>query len=421
MRALIDGALDAGQEVVATLARNKLRALLTACGVFWGIFMLIVMLGVGRGLERGTAENLGALTLRSVFVWSQRTGMPFRGLQPGRYVRFDNADIEAVRRVPGVDRVAPRLRLGEWRDGGRVTAGTQSGVFSVLGDYPDLPYVEPVRITRGRFINERDLLDERKVAVVGEEVRRVLFADADPIGRTLQVRGIHFRIVGEIVSDRGGDQGERVKATVFVPFSTFQVAFNVPDRVGWFGLTARPDASAVEVEQAVRRTLIARHRVHPEDTGAIGSFNAADRFEKVGGLFWAIGVFVWFVGTLTLLAGVLGVSNILLITVKERTRELGIRKALGATPWSIVSMVLAEAITLTALAGYVGLVAGVGVLELVATAVSRLERAPMREPEVDLGVALLATLILVISGAIAGIVPARHAARVSPVEALKAE
>lgn len=421
MRHLHDAVLDSWHEVLATLSRNRLRALLTAAGVFWGIFMLIVMLGIGKGLERGTRRNMGDMTLRSIFIWSQRTSMPYKGLVPGRYLAFENDDIDAIRRVPGVERVAPRLQLGGWRDGGTISAGKRSGVFSVTGDYPDYRYVEPIEVVRGRFINERDIREERKVVVLGEDVRKILFPDVDPVGQYVQIRGVYFKVVGELVSHRGGDEGERVKATAFVPFSTFQRAFNVPNRVGWFGLTASPTASAEAVEREVRKLLAARHRVHPEDAQAIGSFNAAERFGKVDGLFRGIQTFVWFVGTLTLLAGVLGVSNILLITVKERTRELGIRKALGATPWNTISMILKESITLTALSGYLGLIAAVGVLELVGAAVAKLEKAPILAPEVDLGTALLALAVLTVCGAVAGIVPARKAVSVSPVEALRAE
>jgi putative ABC transport system permease protein len=421
MRFVSDGFLDSWHEVLATVARNKLRSILTACGVFWGIFMLIVMLGIGKGLERGTQKNLGDMSVRSMWVWSQRSTMPYAGLSPGRFLKFQNADIEAVRAVDGVEHVAPRLRLGGWRDGSPVTASAKSGIFTVLGDYPDLAFVEALEVTDGRFVNARDLAEKRKIAVVGDEVRKVLFADANPVGRYVQIRGIHFLVVGEVLSHRGGDEGERVRSSVFIPFTTFQTAFNEHNRVGWFALTARGDASATEVERNVRATLIARHRVHPEDNEAIGSFNAAERFGKVNGLFEGIQVFVWFVGTLTLLAGVLGVSNILLITVKERTREFGIRKALGATPWNTVLMVLKESIALTALAGYVGMIAGVGALELIARAVSDVKNAPLHRPEVDMGVALIATLVLIASGGLAGIVPARHAARINPVEALRAE
>lgn len=420
-RGFFDGVTDSFQEVWSSVSRNKLRAILTACGVFWGIFMLIVMLGIGRGLERGTKKNLGDLTVRSVFVWSQHTSLPYRGLPPGRHVEFENADIEAIRRVPGVDRVAPRVRLGGWRDGDSVTAGSRSGVFSVIGDYPEFSAVEPLIIQSGRFLNQRDIAERRKIVVIGSEVQKVLFPSEEPLGKYLRIRGVPFQVVGLVTSERGGDEGERIQATIFVPLSTYQLAFNQPNHVGWFALTARADAAAERVEQDVLATLSARHGVHPNDILAFGSFNAAEKFGKVERLFRGIQVFVWFVGVLTLLAGALGVSNILLITVKERTREIGIRKALGATPWHTVSLILKESITLTAGAGYLGVVAAVLALELLDQTLSKLPNPPLQSPEVDLSVALGATVILVVVGAVAGIVPARHAASISPVEALRSE
>jgi putative ABC transport system permease protein len=263
--------------------------------------------------------------------------------------------------------------------------------------------------------------ESRKVVVIGEQARSVLFADENPIGKYVRVKGIHLLIVGELATDKTGDDAERVRSSLFVPFSTFQQAFNQRNRVGWFAVTAKPSASADDLETAIKATLSARHGVNPEDRDAIGSFNLAKQIAKVDGLFAGIRGFVWFVGTLTLLAGVLGVSNILLITVKERTREIGVRKALGATPWSVISMVVGEAVVLTSLSGYVGLVASVGCLELVSKLLENMENAPLNRPEVDLRVAIGATVILVLSGAVAGIVPARHAAKISPVEALRSE
>jgi putative ABC transport system permease protein len=413
--------LDSWQEIAQSLSRNKLRGLLTACGVFWGIFMLVTMLGIGRGLEQGTRKNLGNMTMRSVFIWTQRTSLPYRGLQPGRYLRLRNDDIAALRRVPGVKYVAPRLQLGGWRDGQNVIAGAKSGNFTVMGDYPDFRHVEPIQVLHGRFLNWRDVNDVRKVAVLGDQTRGVLFGDTDPIGKYIQVKGVYLQVIGEVTTDRTGDDGDRVRFSVFVPFSTFQRAFNDRDHVGWFALGAKDKAAPEVVESAAKSVLAARHTVHPQDQDAIGSYNAAAQIAKVEGLFRGLRLFIWFVGTLTLLAGVLGVSNILLITVKERTRELGVRKALGATPWTIVSMVLKEAVVLTSLSGYLGLVAGVGALELLTKVLERLPNAPLNRPEVDLRVALSAMLVLVLSGTLAGVVPARHAARISPVEALRTE
>jgi putative ABC transport system permease protein len=412
---------DTWQEIWSTLRKNRLRAVLTASGVFWGLFTLILLLGIGRGLERG-AQSLAELAPRAVYVWSQRTGMAYRGLSPGRFVRFEDDDIARIRAIPGVEFVAARLRFGGWRDSARVSHDGRSGAVNVLGDMPEYARIEPIALERGRFLNHADLADARKVTVIGQKARRVLFADDEnPLGQWIEVNGIHFLVVGEIHSDKAGDEGDRINNTVFLPFTTFQRAYGQRNRVGWFTLGVREGASSVAVEQEVRRLLGERHGIHPNDKGALGSFDAAEQYQKIQGLFRGIRGFVWFVGTLTLLSGVLGVSNILLIIVKERTREIGIRKALGATPGSIVKLVVLESMALTLLSGYSGLVAGVAALEGIAKVLERFPRAPIRSPEVDFQAALVAAGVLIVAGAIAGIVPARHAAGVPPVEALRAD
>jgi len=414
--------LDAWQEIWSTLRKNKLRAVLTACGVFWGMFMLMVLLGLGTGLERGVVRSLGGMALQSVYVWSQRTSMPYQGLQPGRYVKFTNQDIATIARVPGVKYVAPRLQLGGWRDGQNITRGAKTGNFNVVGDVPEFPLVEPLVLGRGRFFNVRDMSEQRKVAVVGDVVTKELFeSDEDPIGQYIQVKGVNFRVVGVVKSLKAGDDGEKLNATVFIPFATFQGAFNQRDHVGWFTVGTDPAYPAVWVEDSIKQALAEKHRIHPSDNQAFGSFNAADKFQKLSGLFRGIRGFVWLVGALTLGAGMLGVSNILLITVKERTREIGIRKALGATPGSIVRMVVKESLVLTLLAGYLGLVGAVAAIEGFGRVLAKLPEAPVTRPEVDFKAALVAQVLLIAVGLIAAIMPARHAARVHPVEALRAE
>ena len=414
--------LDAWQEVWSTLRKNKLRALLTACGVFWGMFMLMVLLGLGAGLERGVVRSLGGMALHSVYVWSQRTSLPYRGLQPGRFVKLTNQDIETISHVAGVKYVAPRLQLGGWRDGQNITRGAKTGNFNVVGDVPVFPQVEPLVFTRGRFFNDRDMQEQRKVAVVGQLVTAELFSPGEnPVGKYIQVKGVNFLVVGELKSLKFGDEGEKLSATVFIPFATFQSAFNQQNRVGWFTVGTDPAYPAVWVEESIKQALAEKHRIHPSDDQAFGSFNAADKFEKIQGLFRGIRVFVWMVGALTLGAGMLGVSNILLITVKERTREIGIRKALGATPGAIVRMVVKESVVLTMLAGYLGLVGAVATLEGFARVLAKLPEAPVSRPEVDFGAALVAQCLLIAVGLIAAIMPARHAARVHPVEALRSE
>lgn len=412
---------DAWLEIWSTLRKNRLRAALTACGVFWGMFMLMVLLGLGGGLERGVVRSLGGMALHSVYVWPGRTGMPYRGLSPGRYVRFSNRDIEAVGRVPGVKYVAPRLQLGGWREGQNITRGAVTANFNVVGDVPELPEVEPLTLREGRFFNQLDMAEQRKVVVLGEQAIKELFGDDEPIGEYIQVKGVNFRVVGRIKSQKSGDEAEKVDATVFVPFSTFQAAFNQRDRVAWFIVGTDAAYPATWVEESVKHALAHRHRIHPSDAQAFGSFNAADKFEKLQGLFRGIRWFVWMVGALTLGAGMLGVSNILLITVKERTKEIGIRKALGATPGSIVRMIVKESLALTLLAGYLGLLAAVGALEAFARVLAKLPEAPVAPPQADFKAALLAQCLLIAAGLIAAIMPARHAARVKPVEALRAE
>jgi putative ABC transport system permease protein len=413
--------LDAWQEVWATLRTNKLRAFLTALGVFWGVFMLILMLGIGNGLERGVIRNLSGLTNYSVYVWPQRTTLPFKGLKPGRYVHFNDADVARVARTEGVEHVAPRLQLGSWRGPQDVSYGSKKATFTVMGDSPEFAFVEPLVLGSGRFINPRDMAEERKVVVIGEEVRKTLFGASDPIGKYLQVKRVYFQVVGVVSTLKSGDDGDHILASLYVPFSTFQTAFNQKDKVGWFALTAKQSQPAAWVEDNVRLSIMKGHRIDPSDGEALGSYNAAKKFEQLQGLFRGIRKFVWFVGTLTLLSGMLGVSNILLIMVKERTREIGVRKALGATPSSIVSLVVAEGLLLTTLAGYAGVTAGVLGLEAAARAVSHVPNAPLSQPEISLQVAVTAVLILIVAGVVAGIVPARHAARVHPVEALRAE
>ena len=412
---------DTWQEVWATLRSNKLRAFLTALGVFWGVFMLILMLGIGNGLERGVIRNLAGLTNYSVYLWPQRTSLPFRGLQPGRYVHFTEADIGALARTEGVEYVAPRLQLGNWHSPQNVSYGVKKANFTVMGDSPEFAYVEPLVLESGRFINPRDMSEERKVVVIGQEARKTLFGEANPVGKYLQIKRVYFQIVGVIGTLKTGDDGQRILASVYVPFSTFQTVFNQKYKVGWFAMTARRDQSAASVEERVRGAIMKGHRIHPDDTEALGSFNAAKRFEQLQGLFRGIRKFVWFVGTLTLFAGMLGVSNILLIIVKERTKEIGVRKALGATPRSIITLVVAEGLLLTSLAGYSGVVAGVLSLEAVGRAVRHVPNAPLIGPEISMQVALVAVLVLIVAGFVAAIEPARHAARVHPVEALRAE
>ncbi|RMH38696.1 MAG: ABC transporter permease [Deltaproteobacteria bacterium] len=411
--------LDTWQEILATLRGNVLRTLLTALGVFWGIFMLVVMLGAGRGLERGVTRGMAGFATNSIFVWGQRTSLPYDGLPPGRFVAFENADIDLLRdKVDGIEYLAPRLQLGGWRGGDNVTRGAKTGNFNVNGDYPELQYVQGMDFIRGRFINQLDIDQRRKVAVIGPRVYETLYQPGeDPIGTHIKIKGVYFTVVGHFKPKGTGGWSERLAATIFVPFTTFQSAFNQGNRVGWFAITVPPGYDIEKVERDIKRVLAKRHRIHPDDRQAFGSFNAGKSFREMSAVFIGINALVWFVGICTLLAGVIGVSNIMLIVVKERTKEIGIKKALGATPWAITSQIVQESTILTAIAGYLGLSAGVVVLAVI----DKLDVDILASPQVDLRIALIATAILVIAGAFAGLIPAYHAVRIHPVAALRSE
>jgi len=414
--------LDHGQEIAAALARNKLRTGLTAFGVFWGMFLLVVMLGSGRGVENGVNQDYAGEATNSFYVWCNRSTKPYRGLPVGRSISMTNDDVAAVRQgVPAVAVIAPRLQLGGYGGGNNVTRGVRSGAFSVNGDVPDLVKTQAKRITRGRFLNPLDLDEERKVAVIGTRVAEILFAkDEEPVGQGIRINGIEFKVVGVFRPVRAGDDGDRDGQTIHVPFSTFQRAFNASNRVGWLAVTSRDGVPASVAEARTLELLKSRHSVAPDDLRAFGHWNVEDEYERLVKLFAGIRLLVWIVGVGTLAAGVIGVSNIMLVIVKERTKEIGIRRAVGAAPAAIVSQVLMEAMLLTSCAGYVGLMAGMGALELTRALLVGSSTRMFVNPDVDLATALQALAVLVVSGSLAGLLPAQRAIRINPVEALRA-
>jgi len=412
--------LDRWTEIADALRTNKLRTILTALGVFWGMFMLVVMLGFGAGLERGVKKSMMGFATNAVYVWGGRTSMPYEGMRPGRYIGFDNDDYDALRNVPGIEFLAPRNQLGGYREGANAVRGVKTGNYTIYGDVPAYRHIAAPNMIGGRFLNDLDLSEYRKVCVIGDQVVTELFAGDDPIGEYIQIRGVFFQVVGWAKSPAADDRADRDNSTIQVPFTTFQRTFNYGDEVGWFAMTGEADLPGSELEKRVKSLLGKRHDVHPDDTEAVGSFNAEEEFGKITTLFAGIRFFVWFVGVMTLAAGIVGVSNILLIVVRERTKEIGLRRALGATPFSVVAMILQESVTLTAVAGYAGLVTGVVILELVGLAVGP-DNPTMGQPSVDLSTALAAGAVLLVAGAVAGVIPARNAVAIQPVEALHAE
>jgi len=413
--------LDTWREIFDSLKRHRLRTLLTAFGVFWGIFMLMLLLGVGKGLENGVYAQFGNVTTNGLFIWGDRSTVPYKGMNPGRWTRLTNSDVEAIRTgVEGIQYLnAVKGLWGEFT----IHYGRKNGSFRVEGDLPEVRYVQPRFLVEGRFLNEADIAQRRKVAVIGRAVKEDLFGKSDPIGEFLSIRGVYFQIVGVFDIQRLGRQGQDPTRLRHIPLTSLQQAFNQGEYVDSIVLSAAEGYSATALKKEIVDILKARHGIAPEDAQAIGSWSTEEEFAMFQGLFAGIKAFIWIVGTGTLIAGMVGVSNIMLIIVKERTRELGIRKALGATPASIIGMILQESVFLTAASGYSGLVAGVGLVELVSFLMGKLNVKSefFKNPEIDIGVALAATVLLVLIGAAAGLIPARQAATVNPIEALRSE
>lgn len=413
---------DRFNEVLQVLSQNKLRTFLTACGVFWGVFMLICMLGVGNGLQTGVGQSMGGLATNAMWIWGSSTSKPYNGFQPGRRIGFNSDDVKAITTsIEGIEYVCPRDQLGGYRGGTSVRHGGKSGSFSVKGDVPEMRLVQPQTLVSGRHLNQIDMDDERKVAVIGQGVAEELFeAEESPIGKLIAIQESYFMVVGVTKPKQSGDMAERALRSIAVPLSAFQLAFKRGNRIGWLAVTALPEFSASKIEDRVKTMLKTRHDVAPSDSSGVRSWNSEKEFRKIESLFSAIEILSWFVGLMTLLAGVLGVSNIMLIAVKERTKEIGLRRAVGARPSSIAAMIVQENVALTSIAGVTGLIAAVSVLSAASRFLGE-SSSIMRAPAVDLNIAIWATVILVFLGLIAAIMPARAALKINPIEALRME
>jgi putative ABC transport system permease protein len=391
---------------------------LTAFGVFWGIFMLVLLLGAGEGLQNGVINRFGDGAKNRIYINGGRTSEPYRGLPPGREIRFTNQDLQAIEReVSGLKILAPRnILFGEFT----LNYKTKNGSYQVFGATPEYAVFNGEKMYRGRLLNVQDVAEKRKVVVLGEKVKQVLFGEAEAIGEYINIKGIYFLVVGTF-TEKGASMRKEERA--YIPFSTLQATFNQPNQVQMFGVVAQNGMPAKEMENKIKEVLSERLKFSVDDKRALGVFNTETEFIQLMGLFNGIKIFVWIVGIGTLVAGIVGVSNIMLIIVKERTREIGIRKALGATPLSVVSLILQESVVITAFSGYLGLLAGVALLDGVRALLesSGAELPFFAQPEVNLGVAVSATVLLVLAGGLAGLVPALKAARIKPIEALRAD
>ena len=411
--------IERWQEIFDTLRKNKLRTFLTGLSVASGIFILVILLGFGQGMRNGIAHEFEQDASTSVWVWPGMTSMEYKGMNPGRRIQLRNENFDTWSQMNG-----PRIEYESSRNfvnGVTVTYGNEALVYGIQGVGDDFQFIENARMAEGRFINYSDLESTAKVAVIGYKIRKDVFGALDsPVGTFIDISGIPFKIVGVY-----RDQEEREEEQIYIPLKTAQKVFNGGDRVNTLAYTLPPaetfDQAVVEAvafKNELRSYLQQIHVVAPDDTSAIRVFSALEEAKRYYSLTGNIKLFFWFVGICTIIAGVVGVSNIMLIVVKERTREIGIRKALGAKPWSIVGMIMHEAIFVTSLSGFLGLIFSMGLLELLGP---HIEVDYIMNPSVNLNVALSTVFVLIAAGTIAGFFPAWRAANIQVINALRDE
>jgi putative ABC transport system permease protein len=410
------------QEIFGSIKKNKTRTIITVIGVLWGIFVYIAMAGAAKGLDNGFERAFETVAMNSMFTWAQSTSMPYDGYKTGRRLQLKIQDVTVMQnRIPEIQYIAPRNAKGVFGDApAKVVRGLKSGDYAIYGDFPIYTKIATKKIyDGGRFINDEDIAQNRKVCVIGERTQAELFEeDEDPIGAYIRLDNIYFQVVGVHKFTPGG--GFESDSDVFIPFSTFKKLYNTADNVGWLTIAAYDDADVVQVEKDVKSTLKSIHRVHPDDERAFGAFNLGEIFNRIMGFAKGMTFLSLVVGIATILAGVIGIGNILLIAVKERTKELGVRRALGATPREVKSQIVLESVFLTTIAGLLGIILGAFVLKIVGilTADSDL---PYTNPTVPVEYVLGAMALMVVLGTLIGLIPAQRAVSIKPIDALREE
>nr|WP_297787227.1 ABC transporter permease [uncultured Allomuricauda sp.] len=414
---------DRWREIIEVLTTNVWRTIFTAFGVCWGIFILIVLLAAGKGLENGIKQDFGNIATNTMFMWTRATTKGYEGLPKGRRFEFKIDDVEALRdNVPNLRFISPRNQLGGFGGNNNVVRGIRTGAYNVYGDYPEIINQDPMAVTSGRFLNYNDIREKRKVAIIGQGVKNDLYdKDEDALGTYIKIQGVNFMVIGTYKKNNSGG-GEEGQKEIFVPFTSFSQAFNRGEDVGWMAITANDGSSISRLKDKIVDVMKTRHKVHPEDTRAIGYFDLYEQYNRVESLFGALKGVAYIVGIMVLLSGIIGVSNIMLIVVKERTKEIGIRRALGEQPWSIKKQILMESIFLTLISGMVGIIFGSLVIFGINSLLDSVGPVDMfMSPSVSVGVVTGALTILMVSGLLAGFIPAQSAIRVRPIEALRTE
>ncbi|MBT8194860.1 MAG: ABC transporter permease [Bacteroidia bacterium] len=405
--------LDRWQEILETISKNRLRTFLTAFSVAWGIFMLIILLGAGSGLTNGVQSQFMADAINTLWINSGQTGLPHNGLKAGRTIDLTLEDYEQIKRMPGIEYISARARVGGTR---LITYKNESGSFFIVTDFADGQYLENLTMVQGRFYNDTDCDEYKKVCTISTKVRDIIFKDEDPIGKYILADGIPFQVIGVFY-----DTADRDMNRIYIPTSTAMKTYSDGNklRVIWLQPENKSIVSSNIMLEEIKAILATNHNYDINDKKAIWATNNGESYVETMQIFTGIKMFVWFIGILTIIAGIVGVSNIMMIVVKERTKEIGIRKAIGATPGSIIGMILQESVYITAIAGYTGLVLGVIALEVAQKYLP--ESDFFLNPQVDLKTAITATIVLIIAGALAGFFPSRKAAKIKPIVALRDE
>jgi putative ABC transport system permease protein len=414
---------DTWQEIFGSISKNKTRTVITVIGVLWGIFIYIALSGAAKGLDNGFERQFENIAMNSMFIWAQRTSIPYDGFKIGRRIELKLSDIDYIKqRIPEVQFMAPRNARGVF--GGAaplVVRKNKSSNYNVYGDFPEYTKIATKKIYEGgRFINEEDIKYKRKVCVIGERTQTELFEkDENPIGEYVKIDGIYFQVIGVHKFIPGG--GFESDGDIFIPFETYRNIYNSGDRVQWFTVAAYDDADVVAVEKEIKATLKRIHRVSPDDERAFGGFNLGEIFNKIVGFSKGMTLLSLIVGIATIIAGVIGIGNILLISVKERTKELGVRRALGATPSEVRNQIILESVFLTVIAGVLGIILGAIVLFGINSATQDLTDFPYTNPTVPIPFILGALFIMVFLGTVIGLIPAQRAVSIKPIDALREE
>ena len=416
---------DGLKEIWQTITRNKTRSLLTAFGVFWGIFLLVILSSTGNGFENGLMKQVEGVTPNTAFFFANTTTEPYKGYQKGRMWALQLSDLEAVREAfPCVIALSPEASLWSSEDK-NVVYSSRSGSFTVKGVMPEYNEIQRSKILKGRYINDTDIASNRKVCLLGKKVYETMFEKGeDPLGKMVKVNGIYFQVVGVVRSyTENVNINGTIDESVILPFTTMQQVYAIGDKIYFFSLVADDNTPISSFEKDLKLLLKERHDIAPTDENAIASFDLSEIFNAFKGLFLGIHILIWIVGLGTLMSGIIGVSNIMLVTVKERTREIGVRRALGAKPRNIISQVLSESLLLTTLAGLVGLCLGVAIMAVVDLVTSAMPSDNMmfQDPNLGFGAAVAATIIIIVSGLLAGVLPAWRAIQIKAIDAIREE